>query len=310
MNGMDITSLAAGLAGLFLGGELLVRGAAGVAEKLGLPMFLIGLTVVGFGTSMPELLVSLDAALRGIPDIAIGNVVGSNISNILLILGLAALVRPIPLARAVPKRDAVVMAAAAQVLFLPFWQGQVDRAAGAVLCAALAAYLGLAYQSARAGAALVDGKPETATGLWRPLLAAAAGLALLLPGARLLVDGAVAVARGLDVPEAFIGLTVVAVGTSLPELAATLVAAYRRRPEIALGNIAGSNIFNVLGILGLTAVTVPIPVDRRFLVFDLPVMAAVSVLLMLILMCGQRLGRIAGLCLLAGFPVYVWRAQA
>ena len=141
MNRMDIASLAAGLAGLFLGGELLVRGAAGVAEKLGLPMFLIGLTVVGFDTSMPELLVSLNAALRGFPEIAIGNIVGSNISIILLILGFAALVRPIPLAQAVPSRDAVVMAAAAQVLIAPFWQGQMDRAAGAVQCAALVAYL-------------------------------------------------------------------------------------------------------------------------------------------------------------------------
>ncbi len=306
---MDFAGFAAGLGGLFIGGELLVRGSAALAAKLGLPPFLIGLTVVGFGTSMPELLVSLDAALKGLPEIAIGNVVGSNISNILLIIGLAALVRPIGLAQAAPVRDTVVMTAAALLLFLPFSQGMVGRAAGAAQCAGLAGYLVWAYRSARDGAGDAGTGAEATGDVRWPLLWAAAGLALMVPGARLLVDGAVVIAQGLGLPEAYIGLTVVAVGTSLPELAASIVAAYRRQPDIALGNIVGSNIFNVLGILGLTAVIMPVPVDRRFLVFDLPVMAAASILLMLVLLRGQRLGRRGGLCLIAGFAVYVWSAQ-
>ncbi|WP_209426985.1 calcium/sodium antiporter [Pararhodobacter sp. SW119] len=298
--------LALGLAGLFAGGEALVRGAVGIAHRLAMPPLLIGLTVVGFGTSTPELLVSVDAALRGVPDIAIGNVVGSNIGNILLIVGIAALVWPIRVAGATLRRDSAVMIAAALALVPLFWLGTLGRPAGGVLLAALAGYLAWAYLQGRGGAGDGGVAPRP---LWQSLVWVAVGLAALMLGARWLVDASVALARGFGVSEAFIGLTIVAIGTSLPELATSLIAAFRRQSEIAIGNIIGSNIFNVLGILGATALVAPIPVASRFLGFDLPVMIAASVLLAGLLLLRPAIGRASGLALLAAYGVYVWAAQ-
>jgi cation:H+ antiporter len=304
---MDWILLAVGLGALFFGGEALVRGAVGVARRLGVPPLLIGLTVVGFGTSTPELLVSVDAALRGVPDIAIGNVVGSNIGNILLILGLAALVWPIRVARSTLGRDTAVMMAAAVALVPLFWLGELGRPAGAALVAGQIVYLVWAYL--KPGVAVPDIDPTPVPPPWQGALWVAAGLAGLMLGARLLVDGAVGIARGYGLSEAFIGLTIVAVGTSLPELATSLVAAFRRQSEIAIGNIVGSNIFNVLGILGATALIAPIPVAARFLGFDLPVMIAVSALLTALLLARPGIGRGAGAVLLAAYAAYIWSAQ-
>ncbi len=303
---MEWLLLLVGLAGLFLGGEALVRGAVGIALRLSMPPLLIGLTVVGFGTSMPELLVSLDAALRGAPDIALGNVVGSNIANILLIIGLSALVRPIRIEGATLRRDAAAMVAAAAVLVAPFWTGALGRLAGLGLMAGLGLYLAAAF---RAPAEAIAAPAVPPAPLWRGLLWVAAGLAGLILGARLLVDGAVGLARGFGLSEAFIGLTIVAVGTSLPELATSLVAALRRQSGIAIGNVLGSNIFNVLGILGATALIAPIPVADRFLTFDLPVMVAVSVLFAALLLARPAIGRPAGAALLGAYALYVWAAQ-
>lgn len=304
---MDYLYLALGLAGLFFGGEALVRGAVGIAQRMAMTPLLIGLTVVGFGTSTPELLVSVDAALGGVPAIAIGNVVGSNIGNILLIVGLSALVWPIRASVAGGlRRDLGVMIAAALVLLPVFALGTMGRPVGAALVAGLAAYLFWAWRSSESA------EPDPALApvpLWRSLLWAAGGLVLLIFGARFLVDGAVNIARGFGVSEAFIGLTVVAVGTSLPELATSVIAALRRQSDIAIGNIVGSNIFNVLGILGVTALVAPIPVEPRFLSFDLPVMIGASVLLAALLLLRPRIGRPAGLGLLAAYAGYVWFAQ-
>ncbi|MBO9506472.1 calcium/sodium antiporter [Thalassospira sp. A3_1] len=312
---MEYLMLLAGLAGLFFGGEALVRGSVGIAQRLAMPPLLIGLTVVGFGTSTPELLVSVDAALRGVSDIALGNVVGSNIANILLIVGVSALVWPIRVSGDTLKRDTAVMMAAAIILVPIFAFGMMGRVAGGILFASLVAYLVFAYRQSRNGpnAPLADEGdlpvlPVPVRGLWLSLIWVIGGLVALMFGARFMVDGAVTIARTFGVSEAFIGLTVVAVGTSLPELATSLIAALRKQSEIAIGNIVGSNIFNILGILGLTAIIAPIPVASRFLTFDLPIMIAASLVLTLLLR-RQTVGRGIGIVMLVAYGGYVLTAQ-
>lgn len=305
---MDYLYLVAGLVGLFFGGEALVRGSVGIARRMAIPPLLIGLTVVGFGTSTPELLVSVDAAWRGVPDIALGNIVGSNIANILLIIGLSALVWPIKVMGATLRRDTAVMIAAALVLVPIFAMAQMGRPVGLVLVAGLMAYLLWAYRRPGDMGAEDVGIPAPASALVSTLWVIG-GLVALMVGARFLVDGAVNIARGYGISEAFIGLTIVAVGTSLPELATSLIAAFRRQSEIAIGNIVGSNIFNVLGILGVTALIAPIPVASRFLTFDLPVMIAVSLVLTALLLTRPVIGRGIGVAMLAGYVAYVWAAQ-
>ena len=305
---MDYIYVFAGLLGLFFGGEGLVRGSVGIARRLAIPPLLIGLTVVGFGTSTPELLVSVDAALRGVPDIAVGNIVGSNIANILLIVGLTALVWPIRVSGATLRRDTAVMLAAAFALLPVFALGEIGRLPGVLLVLALAVYLTFAYLRPGSEAAEEQGAPAPSS-VVVSLLWVVGGLVILMFGARFLVDGAVSIARGYGVSEAFIGLTIVAVGTSLPELATSVIAAFRRQSEIAIGNIVGSNIFNVLGILGVTALIKPIPVASRFLTFDLPVMMMVSLVLTGLLLTRPVIGRGVGLVLLAAYVAYIGWAQ-
>ncbi len=305
---MDYVYLVAGLIGLFFGGEALVRGSVGIARRLAIPPLLIGLTVVGFGTSTPELLVSVDAAWRGVPDIALGNIIGSNIANILLIVGLTALVWPITVTGATLRRDTLVMVAAALALVPVFALGYMGRLSGVVLVAGLVGYLIWAYRTPGDATAEDENLPAPSLALVSTLWVIG-GLVVLMVGARFLVDGAVSIARGFGISEAFIGLTIVAVGTSLPELATSLIAAFRRQSEIAIGNIVGSNIFNVLGILGVTAMIAPIPVAGRFLRFDLPVMIAVSLLLTALLLTRPKIGRWMGVALLAAYLAYVLAAQ-
>ncbi len=309
MNILDYIYLLGGIVALFLGGEALVRGSVGIARRFAMPPLLIGLTVVGFGTSTPELLVSVGAAWRGAPDIALGNVVGSNIANILLIVGISAMVWPIRVMGDTLRRDTAVMMAAALALVPIFAMGLMGRPAGAILFAALIAYLVWAYRQSRnqlVAADDLDGAP-TSTGV--SLVWVVGGLVLLMVGARFLVDGAVAIARDFGLSEAFIGLTIVAVGTSLPELATSLIAALRKQSEIAIGNIIGSNIFNILGILGLTAVITPVPVASRFLMFDLPILIAVSTILTGLLLLRPRIGRGIGLVFVLAYALYIWAAQ-
>ncbi|MFU8824918.1 calcium/sodium antiporter [Yoonia sp.] len=305
---MDYVYLVAGLIGLFFGGEALVRGSVGIARRLAIPPLLIGLTVVGFGTSTPELLVSVDAAWRGVPDIALGNIIGSNIANILLIVGLTALVWPITVTGATLRRDTLVMVAAALALVPVFALGYMGRLSGVVLVGGLVGYLIWAYRTPGDATAEDENLPAPSLALVSALWVIG-GLVVLMVGARFLVDGAVSIARGFGISEAFIGLTIVAVGTSLPELATSLIAAFRRQSEIAIGNIVGSNIFNVLGILGVTAMIAPIPVAGRFLRFDLPVTIAVSLLLTALLLTRPKIGRWMGVALLAAYLAYVLAAQ-
>lgn len=305
---MDYIYVIAGLIGLFFGGEALVSGSVGIARRMAIPPLLIGLTVVGFGTSTPELLVSVDAALRGAPDIAIGNIVGSNIANMLLIVGVTCLVWPIAVSGSTLRRDTAVMVIGVLALVPIFAIGEMGRFAGGLLVTGLASYLIWAYlQPGDAAVEDIDTPPLVSALV--SVLWVVGGLVVLMFGARFLVDGSVSIARGFGVSEAFIGLTIVAIGTSLPELATSVIAAFRRQSEIAIGNIVGSNIFNVLGILGITALIKPIPVADRFLNFDLPIMIIVSLILTILLLTRPVIGRKVGLAGLAGYAVYVWAAQ-
>ena len=305
---MTILLFLTGLAGLFVGGELLIRGAVALARHFDVSPLVIGLTIVGFGTSSPELLVSIQAAWSGAPDIAIGNVLGSNIANILLILGLAAAIAPVRMPFAALRRDLAVMIAATILLWLMLAGGRVGRAEGLVLLAGLGAYLWLCFTTSKdavaAEAPAVRQRPLPVSGAM-----VAAGLIALMVGARLLVDSATDIARAAGLSEAVIGLTIVAVGTSLPELATSLMAARRGQSEIAIGNVIGSNIFNILGILGLTALITPIPVDPRFTGLDIALALATALALVAIAFLYDRLGRRTGAIFLALYALYViWLA--
>lgn len=294
--------LALGLVALFAGGEFLVRGAVGIARRFGVPPLVIGLTIVGFGTSMPELLVSVQAALSGTPAIAVGNVVGSNLANILLILAVAAAIAPVVIRPEAMVRDFVAMVLATLAAWGLMWTGEIGRLAGLALVAALALYL---WISLRSGAEVEDLGDDAPPALWKSVLRVAAGLAALVLGAQLLVDSASAIARSFGVSEAVIGLTVVAVGTSLPELATSVVAAIRRHSEIAFGNVVGSNLFNLLGILGATAAIHPVPVDPRFVRVDMPILTAVTLGLVALAIAARGIGRLGGLAMLGGYATYV-----
>ncbi|WP_447527524.1 calcium/sodium antiporter [Vreelandella sp. TE19] len=308
-----ILSLLGGIALLTLGGEGLVRGAVAGAERLGVSALFTGLVIVGFGTSMPELMVSINAALGQQPDIAIGNVVGSNIGNVLLILGLCALIFPLTAKREVLKRDGLVMLLATFLFIALGLSGELGRLDAILLLAGLAAYLVWAYlgeRQASGGAELAQAptppppaKRPTST-LWI-LASLAGGLALLVGGSQLLLYGAVGIAQAAGLSEAVIGLTVVAVGTSLPELAVSLVAALRRHADVAVGNILGSNIFNLLGILGISAFLQPLTLVERMAAFDQWVMLGAAVVLVIFLYTGRRLSRTEGALLLAAYVAYV-----
>lgn len=302
---MTILLLLAGLVLLLLGGEVLVRGATALAERFGVPHFVVGVVVVGFGTSTPELVTSLEAAIIGAPGIAVGNIVGSNIANILLILGLAAAVTPIAVDRAVLRQDgAIALAVAVACIGLALLDG-IDRLTGALLVAGLVAYIYVTIRHPACAAC-----PEAEEGAPLPSLPLAAllsvaGLGIVIWGADLLVSSAVILARTSGVSESVIGLTVVAVGTSLPELATSLVAAMRKQADIAFGNILGSNIYNVLGILGVTAIFEPVPMPDDIASSDVWIMVAATLLLLVFAATGRRICRLEGFSFLALYGGYI-----
>jgi cation:H+ antiporter len=310
-----LLEIAAGMALLLGGGEALVRGAVAVARRLGVSPLIIGLTLVGYGTSTPELVASLEAALAGVPDVALGNVVGSNIANVLLILALAVLVSPVRIEPRAFRRDAVALSVSALAATGLAATGTVGRLAGLLLLALVILYTLATYRAEKArpdewGAILeAEGELKDGSRPLAPALAAAfalGGIVATIVGAGLLIDGSVTLARGFGVSELVIGLTLVAVGTSLPELATSLVAAWRRQTELAYGNVVGSNIYNLLGILGVTALVSPLPVPVALLAFDLPVMLAATAALILFALTGWRIGRREGAVLLAGYALYLW----
>ncbi|MCA3573503.1 MAG: calcium/sodium antiporter [Aestuariivirga sp.] len=320
-------SLIGGLILLFAGGELLVRGAVQVATRLGVSPLVIGLTLVGFGTSAPELVTSVQAALIGSPGIAYGNIVGSNIANILLILGASALLAPIVVSSGALKRDSVFMVAVAVVFAAAAALMQLGVLVGVLFIAALAFYVFTAFRQERQHAAgghgaaydksiaaqgvdpafIPEEKPERSVVI--SLLVALAGLGLVVFGGFLLVEGAVTLARSLGVSETVIGLTIVAVGTSMPELVTSIMASIRKQADVAFGNIVGSNIYNILGIGGFTAVTAPSVVPLGIVRFDNVVMIAASILLVVVAYTGRRISRPEGGLLVAlyiGYVAWLW----
>lgn len=310
----DFLFLFLGIALLTVGGEALIRGSLAAAKRLGVSPLLSGLVIVGFGTSAPELVVSVNAAIDGRPDIAIGNVVGSNIGNILLILGVCALITPLAVKPLALRRDAVTVVAASLLFLVLVGGSALARVDAAIFLGALAAYLGWAYWSERFHAApsgeLHQSEAEELSTVPKSVLwtaiAVVLGLLLLIAGSQVLLIGAIGIAAYFGVPEAVVGLTLVAVGTSLPELSISVIAAIRRHADVAVGNILGSNIFNLLGILGVSALLQPLPVHPRILHFDQWVMLGTSLLLLLFLYTGRRLSRAEGGVLLVGYGIYVW----
>lgn len=307
---MDILMILGGLVLLFFGGEGLIKGAVSLARNFGLSKLLVSAVVVGFGTSMPEMTVSVGAALKGASDIAVGNVVGSNIANILLIVGVAAILCPIFVAGSAVKRDTFVMLGASFVLCGLALTGNISFIAGLLMFSALIAYIAWSYmQDKKSGAETAQHIEEDIEGEKQlsPLKAsvyAVAGLLLLIGGAYILVEGAVAIARDFGLSEAVIGLTIVAVGTSLPELATAVVAAYRKHSDVIIGNIVGSNIFNILAILGVTAMISPIPIGAQIAGTDVWIMLGVAVFLSIYLLRGLTIGRISGIAMLLAYCAY------
>ena len=296
---------------LFAGAEILVKGSASVAARAGLTPLMIGLTVVAFGTSSPELAVSLDAALMGQGDVAIGNVVGSNLLNIAVILGLSALICPIVVHLQLIKVDVPIMILVAFLLPLLLLDGRLGRLEGGLLFAGIVLYTLLNVQMARKGSTtevedeFAEGVPKMTRHWSLDLLLILGGLVVLVLGSHLLVDNCLLVARAFRISEAVIGLTVIALGTSMPELATSIVAAIRRQPDIALGNVVGSNIFNILGTLGLSAMVTPMVVPG-IKMLDYAMMAGVSLLLLPFLMTGLRLARLEGAILLVVYASYLF----
>ncbi|MEX1257800.1 MAG: calcium/sodium antiporter [Gemmatimonadota bacterium] len=319
---LDLLILAAGLTLLVLGGDALVRGASDLARRMGVAPVIVGLTVVAFGTSTPELVVNVAAALRGSTEIGFGNVVGSNVANIGLILGVSALITPLAIHRTLVVREIPMMLLACGVAITLGWQGPggasgagFGRSDGVILLLLFSVFLYYTFADAlrqRHDAFLDAVAPQEGPGPLAPPVRAIAtmvllmtgGLALLIAGGEFAVRGATGFARGIGVAEAVIGLTIVAVGTSLPEFATSALAAYRGQSDVAVGNIVGSNIYNMLFIWGISVTIAPSPVPAGGMV-DLIVMTAFSLLLVPLVLTQNRLSRAEGALILAGYVGYI-----
>ena len=312
---MTVVWFVVGLVTLAVGAEALVRGASRLALSFGISPLVVGLTVVAFGTSAPELAVSVQSTWSGQVDIAIGNVVGSNILNILLILGLAAAITPMVVNQQVIRQEVPVMIAVSLLFWALAADGGIGRWDGVLLVALLVVYTVLVIRQSRQETKAVqeeyDEAYAAAPGGWDAhwgvqVLLLVVGLALLVQGSRWMVDAAVAFARQLGVSELVIGLTIVAAGTSLPEAATSVLAAIRGERDIAVGNAIGSNIFNLLSVLGISAVVAPgtLAVSPSVLAFDLPVMVAVAVACLPVFFTGHLISRANGLLFLAYYVAY------
>ncbi|XDA99245.1 calcium/sodium antiporter [Sulfitobacter sp. LCG007] len=301
---LSLLGIGGGVVLLVLGGHFLVQGAVALALRLRVSPLVIGLTIVGFGTSMPELATSVQAAWRDAPGIAVGNVVGSNICNILLILGLSALIFPVTVDRKGFRRDGAFLVAATVLGAGLVATGMLDRLFGLLLLAGLAGYMVLAFRT-EAHPQIDDTEFSASPApMGRAILEALGGILATILGAHLLVSAAVDLAQSAGISEAVIGLSIVAVGTSLPELATSVVATWKRQSDVCFGNIVGSNIFNILGILGTTALLSPITVRDSVSVTDLAVMLAATLVLVLAALRG-RIGRWVGAGFLAAYCGYM-----
>lgn len=309
-----------GLLILLLAGDALVKGAVNLSLRLGVPALIVSLTIVAFGTSAPELLIAVSALLEGKPGLALGNVVGSNTANILLVLGVPALLATMHTSRSQTRKSYVMMVMASCLFIALAFRGQFDILAGGVLLGGLAIMLGDALLEARAHRAALasmpedistDGFDEDVEGAdpdmpwWQIAVFLTLGLIGLPLGADLLVDNASIIAKRYGVSDAVIGLTLVAIGTSLPELATTVMAALRQQADVALGNVIGSNMFNLLAIIGVTSLVGTIPVDQAFLRFDLWVMLGATLLLAPFVFLKMDITRLWGASLTALYVAYI-----
>ncbi len=315
---IDAAMFIAGLVALFFGAEWLVRGAARLARSLGISAMVVGLTIVAFGTSAPELVVTSLAVLRGQPDVGVGNIVGSNVVNIAAILGLSAAVSTVRVHPGLITREMPIMIAAAVALMVVGYDGTITRLDGAILLGGFILFLLYMLRAAQGGEPtpaletefeeFEENRGMTDTGSTPRVNAflILIGFVGLVTGAELLVRAAVSVARSVGISELVIGLTVVSIGTSLPELATSVVAGIRGEADIAVGNVVGSNVFNVLAVLGIAPLIHPVSVDQSLYDFEMWVMLALSVILPVFCRSGHRLARIEGMALLLGYIAFVW----
>lgn len=317
MDGIVFAGMVVGLAALVWGAEMLVRGAARLAGRIGVSPLVVGLTVVAFGTSAPEMFVSVHSAWSGPAGagIAVGNVVGSNIFNVLLILGVSALAAPLVVSDRLIRVDVPLMILASALVPVLAWGGSLSRWSGVLLLCGIALYTGFAIRLGRTGAPALREEIESGGGAVEPsrwgwgvdVALVGFGLGLLAVGARWLVTGAVALAEAVGVSSLVVGLTVVAGGTSLPELATSVVAALRGQREIAVGNVVGSNLFNLLAVLGMAAVVAPsgLEVAPSALRFDIPIMIAAAVACLPIFFTGHTIARWEGGVFVGYYVAYV-----
>ncbi len=306
--------LAAGVILLLWAGDWLVRGAAALARKWGVPPLIVGLTIVAFGTSAPELVVSIQAVLRGVSELAIGNVVGSNIANVLLVLGIPALIMSIPTnVSGVARNAAVAVVATVILMVLMFVPGPLRFWQGAILFGGIIIYLGWMFGLAKAGSddpalhdmADIDHMEGLPKNMGVTIFFILFGILGLAGGGHLIVDNATQIATAFNVSEAVIGLTIVAIGTSLPELATVMVAAWRGQSDMAIGNILGSNVFNIFAVIGAAALTGPVNIPDKFMVFDVWVMLAAIVALTIMILRRAPIGRKTGIVLLLAYVFYM-----
>lgn len=315
---INFIMIIAGLLLLFVGGELLVRGSVEISKRLGISTILIGVVVVGFGTSTPELLVSIKASLSNESDIALGNIVGSNIANVLLILGLGSIITPVICEDRAVERDSIVVVISSLFLIIFSYFQIINRFEGFIMFTGLIGYIIYSYEIERIekmrtviGKFIKTAHEKEAKeftnnmNIGVSIVMTIAGIIMLLCGADFLVKGASNIARQLGVSEAVIGLSLVAVGTSLPELATTIVASIKKNSDVIIGNILGSNLFNILGILGLTSLIKPININTKIANFDIPFTFGISVLCFAIILLFKKFDRTVGVLFLIAYIFYI-----
>lgn len=305
---MDLLLIIGGLTLLVMGGEVLIRGSVGIAERFGLSRALIGVLLLGFGTSMPEFVATFGAAARGADDIAFGNVLGSNIANILMIIGVSALILPIATQMREVRRDANFVMASSLGCFVWIQMGAIPTVGAAALVAAFLAYLFLSIRADLALPAEADDPVAAGRPVWLDLTMVLVGVALLVFGAEGLIRGASAIARGFGVSEALIGITIVGIGTSLPEATASIIASLKGENELAFANIVGSNIFNGLAILGVTGLVFPLSFDvsaAGFSALDGLVLLGATILMFLFAVTHRKVVQWEGALMLGGYVAYL-----
>jgi cation:H+ antiporter len=317
--GIDILLFVVGLVLLYFGAEFLVAGSSAVALRLGIAPLVVGLTVVAFGTSSPELLVCLTAAYEGTDDISVGNIVGSNIANILLILGVSSMIKPMEVHSQIVRREFAVMAVASIMLVLVALDGEIVRLEGALLAVSMVFYLLYTFVSEKKkaddgedadaveapGVDELDGVDTDNSAVWVDYVKIVGGIVGLAGGAFLMVDSATDIATDMGISELVIGITIVAFGTSVPELATSVVAAFRDESDISVGNVIGSNIFNIFLVVGVTAIVMPIVVGQAAIDFDLWIMLGVGIGVWPILRSGHRIARPEGAFMLVCYAAYI-----